>query len=241
MAGVRIQGIYHSYNSGSFELEIESLEVADCQVMALVGESGCGKTTLLRAIAGLETPTRGTIYIDEEEVCGPSTFINPERRNIGLVFQDYALFPHLTVRKNLAFGLRKLSSSDRQKRIDEIVSLTHLEEYLDRYPHELSGGQQQRVALARALVCKPKVLLLDEPFSNMDEPLKVELRSEIKKLIGETKTTTILVSHDIRDAMAISDQIVILKSGQVEQQGTPGELIENPANDYVKQLISSVI
>ncbi len=238
MANVNIQGIYHCYNSNSFELVIEHLEVKDGQTVALVGESGCGKTTLLRAIAGLECPSKGVIKIGETEVYSPSTFLPPEKRNVGLVFQDYALFPHLTVRKNIEFGIRQLTSEEKKKRFQSILELTNMREFIDRYPHELSGGQQQRVAIARALVCQPKVLLLDEPFSNMDEPLKIKLRSEIKELIDRTNTTTVLVSHDIRDAFAIADSIVILKEGKIEQIGSKDELKSKPVNDYVNGLVN---
>lgn len=239
MASVNIQGIYHCYDLNSFELNIDQLEVNDGEAIALIGESGCGKTTLLRAIAGLEEPRKGTIQIDGNIVCAPGIFVNPEKRKVGLVFQDYALFPHLTVRKNIEFGIKGLPTSEKRSRMEEMLELTGLGELLDRYPHELSGGQQQRVALARALVYKPDVLLLDEPFSNMDEPLKVRLRSEIKKLVSETKTTTVLVSHDIRDAFAIADTIVILKNGKIEQQGNQQDLKNNPSSDYVKELITS--
>ncbi len=239
MGNVIIHDIYHHYNVNSFELNIEHLEVQDGQTVALVGESGCGKTTLLRAIAGLECPSRGKIQIGDHEVCSQSIFLPPEKRNVGLVFQDYALFPHLTVKKNIEFGLKKLAIEDKKLRLQEIIDLTNLEEFIDRYPHELSGGQQQRVAIARVLVCQPKVLLLDEPFSNMDEPLKVKVRSEIKVLITTSKTTTILVSHDIRDAFAIADSIVILKNGKIEQIGTEDELKSKPQNDYVKELVTT--
>lgn len=239
MGSIRIRGVFHCYGPDSFELTIDKLDVKDGQVTALIGESGCGKTTLLRAIAGLEIPKNGSISIDDIEVCNDDYSIPPEKRNVGLVFQDYALFPHLSVQKNIEFGLSKLSVSERQSRIDEIVTLTKIENFLKRYPHELSGGQQQRVALARALVCKPKVLLLDEPFSNMDEPLKVKLRSEIKALVTTTNTTTLLVSHDFRDAFAVADSIVILKKGKIEQIGTAEELRANPQNEYVQQLVGS--
>ena len=237
MSKIELTEVYHSYETDSFELRIDHLLVENGTITALVGESGCGKTTLLRAIAGLEIPAKGCIAIDDRKVCDEELFIPPERRNIGLVFQDYALFPHLTVRKNVEFGLRKLKPRDREDRLLHMTELTGLSPYLDRYPHELSGGQQQRVALTRALVCKPQVLLLDEPFSNMDEPLKVKLRSEVKQLLKETHTTTIMVSHDIRDAFDIADRIVILKNGTIEQTGTRRELEEKPVNNYVSSLV----
>ncbi len=239
MANVRIQGIYHRYIVNSFELNIEHLEVGDGQIVALIGESGCGKTTLLRVIAGLECPSKGSIKIGDKDVCNQSIFLPPEKRNVGLVFQDNALFPHLTVKKNIEFGIKNLAIQDRKLHFEEILELTNLGDFLDRYPHELSGGQQQRVALARALVCKPNVLLLDEPFSNMDEPLKVKLRAEIKTLITNTKTTTLLVSHDIRDAFAVADSIVILRDGKIEQVGTEQELKNKPQNNYVQELVNT--
>jgi len=220
-------------------LNIEHLEVGDGQIVALIGESGCGKTTLLRVIAGLECPSNGSITLGDKDVCNQSIFLPPEKRNVGLVFQDNALFPHLTVKKNIEFGIKNLAIQDRKLRFEEILELTNLGDFLDRYPHELSGGQQQRVALARALVCKPNVLLLDEPFSNMDEPLKVKLRAEIKTLITNTKTTTLLVSHDIRDAFAVADSIVILRDGKIEQVGTEQELKNKPQNNYVQELVNT--
>ena len=238
MASVYIKGIYHCYGSDSFELRIEDLTIPDGQITALVGQSGCGKTTLLRSIAGLEIPSNGTISINDKVVSSDSVHVPPEKRNIGLVFQDYALFPHLTVRKNIEFGLGGLDKDERDQRIKSYTSLTHLEAFLERYPHELSGGQQQRVAVTRALVCKPKVLLLDEPFSNMDEPMKVKLRSEIKSLLKETQTTTLMVSHDIRDAFAIADTIIILNQGQVEQIGTQQELVSSPNSEYVSSMVN---
>jgi iron(III) transport system ATP-binding protein len=200
-----------------------------------LGPSGCGKTTTLRMIAGFYYPTKGKIYFDDKDI----TMVKPNKRNIGMVFQNYALFPHMTVYENIAFGLkvRKLSNSDIKKKVEKVQELVHLEGYGSRKVSELSGGQQQRVALARALVIEPDILLLDEPLSNLDAKLREETRIEIKRIQVELGTTTIYVTHDQHEAMAMSDQIMVMNKGVVQQVGTPQEIYNRPVNRFVASFI----
>ncbi|MHB8072884.1 ABC transporter ATP-binding protein [Desulfosporosinus fructosivorans] len=207
------------------------------QILTLLGPSGCGKTTLLRLIAGFESPTSGTIQIAGKCVAGEGAWVAPEKRQVGMVFQDYALFPHLTVAKNLAFGLQKRSAEERRRRIEEVIQITGLHGLEKRYPHELSGGQQQRVALARTLAPKPVVILLDEPFSNLDAALRTQMRKEIPRILRESGSTAIFVTHDQKDALTISDKIVILNQGVVQQIGTPREVYQYPENEFVASFI----
>ncbi|WP_027086198.1 ABC transporter ATP-binding protein [Cohnella panacarvi] len=178
------------------------------EIVGVVGESGCGKSTLLRLIAGLETPLSGKIDISEVTVVDSRTFVPPERRGVGMVFQDYALFPHLTVAKNIEFGLHRLSRSARSARVKEMVELVALAGMENRYPHELSGGQQQRVALARALAPKPTLLLMDEPFSNLDAALKAAIRSELREILKKAEMTCLFVTHDQQDVDALCDRTI---------------------------------
>lgn len=210
-----------------------SLQVPKGELLALVGESGSGKTTLLRLIAGFELPEKGSINLNGRQVFGADAYVQPEKRRIGMVFQDYALFPHLSVQENITFGLRHKSKQQKHKRLQELLSLVGLQTQAHKYPHELSGGQQQRVALARALAPQPDILLLDEPFSNLDEVLKEQMRRDMREIIKNTHTTAIFVTHDTRDALTTADRIVILKEGIIQQAGTPQTLYENPANAYV--------
>ena len=209
-------------------LDEVSITVKSNRVTAIVGESGSGKTTLLRIIAGLETPESGSVILDGKEI----TSLPPNKRSMGLVFQDYALFPHLTVEKNITFGVKKKKAKVTQK----MLELIHLEGYEKRHPHELSGGQQQRVALARALAPSPSILLMDEPFSNLDPIRRKKLREQIQLLTTQTNLTIIIITHDIEDALDISDSIVILKEGQVIQEDAPTAILESPISQYVKDL-----
>ena len=219
------------------------LQIQDRGFITLLGPSGCGKTTTLRMIAGLETPTSGRILIDGTPVFDSEKGINlpPNKRDIGFLFQNYALWPHMTVYENIAFGLEMLKwdKARIRKRVDELLALLKIEQFEKRYPAELSGGQQQRVAIARALVKMPRVLLLDEPLSNLDARLRLQTREEIRRIQKETKITTVFVTHDQEEAMSISDMIVVMKFGVVQQIGKPQEVYDNPANLFVANFLGT--
>ena len=218
-----------------------SFEFPDGKLIGLLGPSGCGKSTTLNLISGLQTPTSGKIYFGDDDV----TELPPEKRGVGLVFQNYALYPHLTVRQNITFPLEnlkgdaKLSKEERLARAHEAAKLVQIEEYMDRRPNELSGGQQQRVAIARALVKSPRVLLLDEPLSNLDARLRLRTREEIRRIQRETGVTTVFVTHDQEEAMSISDLIVVMKEGVVQQIGAPQEVYDNPKNLFVASFLGT--
>ncbi|MEX2466582.1 MAG: ABC transporter ATP-binding protein [Gemmatimonadota bacterium] len=208
------------------------LEIRDRELVAVVGQSGCGKTTMLRIIAGLEVPDTGTVRIGGKVVAGPGTWVAPEHRGVGMVFQDFALFPHLKVEQNIAYGLNHLPRAARKDRIQRMLELVDLEGLGSRYPHQLSGGQQQRVALARSLAPEPKVLLLDEPFSNLDAPLKASLRDGLTKVIRRTGVPTLLVVHDVEDVVVLANRVAVLREGRIVQQGSPIGLCQNPGDPY---------
>lgn len=212
-----------------------SIQVKKGEFFTLLGPSGCGKTTLLRMIAGFNTIEGGEFYFGDRLINN----LNPSKRNIGMVFQNYAIFPHLSVRKNVEFGLktRKLDPVEIKERTNKFLKLMHIEEYADRLPERLSGGQQQRVALARALVIEPDVLLMDEPLSNLDAKLRVEMRSVIKEIQNKLNITTIYVTHDQEEAMAVSDRIAVMKDGIIQQIGSPKELYQRPKNIFVATFI----
>jgi iron(III) transport system ATP-binding protein len=216
-----------------FQLQDINFSAEKGKILALVGESGSGKTTLLRLISGLESPDSGFIYLDNKILFDKENFVVPEERNIGYVFQDYALFPHLTVKNNIRFGIDNLSSLEQEQRIEEMLDLVNLTDYADRYPSELSGGEQQRVAVARALAMQPKVLLLDEPFSNLDFIRRETLKTELKAILKKTETTAIFVTHDTTEALFLADKIIVLKEGKILQQGTPEKIYNLPVNKYV--------
>lgn len=219
-----------------------SLHIEKGKTLALLGESGSGKTTLLRLLAGLEQLTEGKIRVHNTTVSAKTAqeniFVKPEKRKIGMFFQNYALFPHLNVAENIAYGLDK--TTDKATRIAEMLELVELQNYQKRYPHELSGGQQQRIALARALAPRPSLLLLDEPFSNLDEQLKLQVRKDIKTIIEQSQTTSILVTHDLQDALALADTLAVMRNGKIEQLGTAQELYQTPQTHYVATLFGKV-
>jgi len=223
--------------SGAPVLEHLSLELARGDIGCLVGSSGCGKTTLLRAIAGFLSVRQGTVEIDGLVVSGPHFTAPPEKRGVGLVFQDYALFPHLRVADNIAFGLRRSGPATRRERVREMLALVNLAAEAQRYPHELSGGQQQRVALARALAPRPALLLMDEPFSSLDVELRQRLGQEVRRILKASGTTAILVTHDQQEAFAIADCVGVMHAGRLEQWDRPYELYHRPASRYVADFI----
>ena len=214
----------------------------DGEFITLLGPSGCGKTTMLRIIAGFEKPTEGELYIDDQLVSGGKTFVPPEKRGIGMVFQSYAVWPHMNVFDNVAYPLRirKMSKEQIRSAVDQVLEIVHLTRYADRLPSQLSGGQQQRVALARALVAEPKLLLLDEPLSNLDAKLRESMRFEIKEIQRRTGITVVYVTHDQTEAMAMSDRIFLINSGVVQQSGTPREIYNQPANQFVADFLGKV-
>lgn len=223
-------------NSEIVAVDGVSFELGDHKTIALVGESGCGKTTLLRMVAGLENPNEGEITIHQQLVFGKDANIPPHKRKIGFVFQDYALFPHLTVAKNVAFGIS--AKINRKKIVQTHLDLVELSDLGNRYPHQLSGGQQQRVALARALASNPELLLLDEPFSNLDALIKQSVLEKTAEVIKQKNIATLFVTHDIEDAYQLADQIIILRNGRIQQMGTPQMIKQLPNNDYVRQIAS---
>jgi len=211
------------------------LHVKEGELLAIVGPSGCGKTTLLRSIAGLERPDEGTIYLEDELVFSRSIFVPPYKRRVGMVFQNYALWPHMNIFNNIAYPLKvkRFSKQEIRRRIGKILELVQLEGLERRYPHELSSGQQQRAALARALVMEPKLLLLDEPLSNLDAQLREGVREELKRIQRETEVTMIYVTHDQAEAMALADRIGVMQSGRLIQIGLPQEVYERPRTEFV--------
>jgi iron(III) transport system ATP-binding protein len=209
------------------------IEVDDGELLCLLGPSGCGKTTALRLIAGLERPDAGTVEVAGRAVAGPSTWVPPERRRVGMVFQDWALFPHLDIRGNVAFGL----DGETRGRVGELLELARLDGLEDRMPHELSGGQQQRVALARALAPSPEVLLLDEPFSNLDAQLRADVRSEVRSVLRSTGTTAVFVTHDQEEALSIGDRVAVMIAGRIRRSGTPYEVYADPGDASVARLL----
>jgi iron(III) transport system ATP-binding protein len=218
-----------------------SFTVESGRILALLGPSGCGKTTTLRLIAGFETPDQGRIAIAGQTVADADRGIHvePEARGVGVVFQDYALFPHLTIAQNVGFGLERTSRSERRARVAQVLDLVGLTDFAERYPHELSGGQQQRVAVARALAPAPTLILLDEPFSNLDADLRAQMRDEVEKILRATGTTAIFVTHDQEEAFTIADQVGVLDQGRLEQVGAPEVIYHNPATPFVAEFVGA--
>ncbi|MBO2465530.1 ABC transporter ATP-binding protein [Actinomadura violacea] len=237
MAAITIRELTKVYPGGVRALDALDLDVADGEFFALLGPSGCGKTTLLRTVAGLEAATSGTIALGGADV----TRLPPGRRDVGMVFQDYALFPHMSVLDNIAYPLKikKRAKADRHARAAEAADYLGLEGLERRRPGELSGGQQQRVALARALVAEPRIFLLDEPLSNLDARLRLEARTFLKRLQKELAVTTVFVTHDQAEALALADRIAVMEKGRIRQLGTPTEVFRRPANLFVASFIGS--
>jgi iron(III) transport system ATP-binding protein len=216
---------------------VDQIDVAveEGEVLALLGPSGCGKTTTLRLVAGFERPDDGRIVLDGAEVAGRQRFVPPERRRVGVVFQDYALFPHLTVAQNVGYGVRDRAT--RTRRVAEMLDLVGLAGETSRLPHELSGGQQQRVALARALAPEPALVLLDEPFSNLDAALRVRVRSEVRSILSEARATAVFVTHDQEEALSLADRVAVMRAGRVLQVGEPAALYARPTDRFVATFV----
>ena len=232
-----IQDISFAYPDGTRVCEQLSFSVDDGEIGCLLGPSGCGKTTMLRLIAGFERPSSGRILLGDRLLADAAESVVPEQRRIGVVFQDYALFPHLTVEKNIAFGLRGLDPRASRARVDELLSLVQLVAEAHKYPHEISGGQRQRVALARALAPRPALLLLDEPFSNLDVDLRERLGLEVRALLRELATPALLVTHDQHEAFSIADRIGVMNQGRIEQWDTAYNLYHRPASRFVADFV----
>ncbi|MBQ7535528.1 MAG: ABC transporter ATP-binding protein [Stomatobaculum sp.] len=241
MAGVGLKQITKSFGSSAVLKMIEET-FQEGEFITLLGPSGCGKTTLLRIIAGFERPDSGEVYLGDRLVSGSKAFVPPEQRGIGMVFQNYAVWPHMNVFENAAYPLkvRKTAAEEIRKKVGEVLEMTHLTQYADRFPNQLSGGQQQRVALARALVGEPEVLLLDEPLSNLDAKLRETMRFEIKEIQKKLGITVVYVTHDQTEAMAMSDRILLLNRGVVQQSGTPEEIYNKPVNQFTADFLGKV-
>lgn len=233
MTKLTLQNISKSFDQ-QVVLDGISMEVHGNQLIALLGESGAGKSTLLRIIAGFDQPDKGEILLDGEVLANETIFVKPEYRGIGVIFQDYALFPHLSVKKNIAFGVSKSVETD--KHVDQLLDIFELKNQAHKKPSAISGGQQQRVAIARALAAEPKLLLLDEPFSNLDQTLKRKIRNEIIKTQKAFDVPMVLVTHEPEDAMKLADKIAVLQEGRIVQFDTPEQLYYHPVNEYVAGL-----
>ena len=236
MAEIRIKGVAKDFGAFTALHDVD-LTIADREFMVLLGASGCGKTTLLRIIAGLETATKGEVWIGDRRV----DQLPPRERGIAMVFQNYAVFPHLTVFENIAFGLRmkKLPQAEVTRRVNRTAELMHIEQLLKRYSGQLSGGQRQRVAVARALAMEPEVILMDEPLSNLDALLRLEMRAELKGVLAGSNTTTIYVTHDQVEAMSLADRISVMNGGRIVQAADPVEVYRNPAARFVGSFIGN--
>ena len=214
-----------------------SLSVYEGELLTLLGPSGCGKTTTLRLLAGLDRPDAGTIRLGQGTVSGPDRFVPPDDRDVGLVFQSFALFPHLSVGENVAFGIQEWADDEVDRRVEQLLDLVDLADYRDHSPDDLSGGQRQRVALARSLAPEPEVLLLDEPFSNLDVSLRVEMREEVRRILKEAGVTAVSVTHDQEEALSISDRVAVISDGSVEQVARPEVVFEQPESRFVAEFL----
>ena len=236
MKRLEVKQLDFAYGRNQILFEFDfSLE--ESQIGCLLGPSGCGKTTVLRAIAGFENPTKGEIVLNGNKLNGSKIFVEPEKRQIGMVFQDIALFPHLSVESNIQFGIRTLTQTQRDKRSNELLDLVGMSQFKKTYPHELSGGQQQRIALARAMAPKPSLLLMDEPLSSLDEELREQLAREIRLILQQEKISAILVTHDQNEAFALGDHICVMHQGRVQQNDSAYNLYHRPLNRFVAEFI----
>src|SRR5229473_2596644 len=240
MASVELCGLTKKYGPLTV-VDNVNLAIDHGRLICLLGPSGCGKTTTLRLIAGFITPDSGEIRVGDKLISSPAKTLPPEQRGMSMIFQSYALWPHMTIAENVAYGLklRKLDKAAIGKRVDTILAATHLEKFAERYPGELSGGQQQRVALARALVIEPETLLLDEPLSNLDANLREEMRFEIRRLHDEYRYTTVYVTHDQSEAMTTADLIAVMNAGKIDQLGTPEDIYDRPQSEFVARFIGA--
>ena len=229
---VSCQALYKSFGSTK-AVDGVSLDLAPGKTLSIVGPSGCGKTTLLRLLAGFESPDQGEVALGGQVVAGPGAWTPPEARHVGMVFQDYALFPHMTVAQNVEFGLIGWDKADREARMREMLQLVRLEGMGQRRPHQLSGGEQQRVALARSLAPRPMALFMDEPFSNLDASLRLELREGVNAIISQLAITTIYVTHDQEQALFMGDEVAVMRRGRIQQRGAPEEVFHRPASPFV--------
>ena len=241
MASVNIQSVTKAFGS-AVVLDDFNAKFENGEFITLLGPSGCGKTTMLRIIAGFEKPTSGTVSFDDRVVSSDKVFLPPEKRDIGMVFQSYAVWPHMTVYDNVAYPLviKKVDKAAIKQKVNKVLEAVHLTQYADRIPSQLSGGQQQRVALARALVAEPALLLLDEPLSNLDAKLRESMRFEIKEIQKEYGITVVYVTHDQTEAMAMSDRVVIINRGVIQQVGTPKQIYTEPANPFVADFVGKI-
>lgn len=237
MPRVELRNVSKSFANGVRAVDGLSLALEDGEILALLGPSGCGKTTTLRLIAGFEWPDDGEIFVAGRLVAGPGAHVAPEHRKVGMVFQDYPLFPHMTVAQNVAFGLHRMGRKEAMRRAGEMLALVGLEGMGNRYPHQLSGGQQQRVALAQALAPQPSLLLLDEPFSNLDAAFRGELRQLVRRVLKEVSATALLVTHDQKEAFSVADRVAVMAAGRIEQVGTPYELYTSPRTPFVARFL----
>lgn len=232
-----MEAVTHRYQAGTDVLQGLDLQVEKGEIACLLGQSGCGKTTALRIMAGFERMTQGRVWLNGDIVAGEGRFVQPEKRNVGVVFQDAALFPHLTVAQNIGFGLHRRSAKQRQKEVARLLELIGLPQLGGRYPHQLSGGQRQRVALARAMAPQPALILLDEPFSNLDADLRQSLGRDVRQLLKDSGMTAVLVTHDQDEAFTMADRIAVMQRGQILQMGPATELFFQPRHPFVASFL----
>ena len=236
MKRLEVKKLDFAYGRNQILFEVD-FTLEESQIGCLLGPSGCGKTTVLRAIAGFENPTKGEIVLNGNKLNGSNIFVEPEKRQIGMVFQDIALFPHLSVDDNIQFGIRSLPQTQRNRRSNELLELVGMSQFKKTYPHQLSGGQQQRIALARAMAPKPSLLLMDEPLSSLDEELREQLAREIRLILQQEKISAILVTHDQNEAFAVGDHICVMHQGRVQQNDSAYNLYHRPLNRFVAEFI----